>query len=106
MVLDLPEPVERRRTDRPPHRWAVFVDAGYLYGAGGALVHGVSSRRELRVDGPALVAALMERAAATMPGERLRLYWFDAARSSSPKGPSNRSDESALWLRKHSTTSG
>lgn len=71
---------DRRRTDRPPHRWAVFVDAGYLYGAGGALVHGVSSRRELRADGPALVAALMERAAATMPGERLRLYWFDAAR--------------------------
>ena len=84
VVLELPEPVERRGAGRPAHRWAVFVDAGYLYAAAGELVHATSRRRELRIDAPALVAALLERAAATVPGERLRLYWFDAARDRVP----------------------
>lgn len=60
--------------------WAVFIDAGYLYAAAGELLLGNSRRRELRVDGPGVVSALLDRARARVPGRILRLYWFDAAR--------------------------
>lgn len=60
--------------------WAVFIDAGYLYAAAGELLLGNSRRRELRVDGPGVVTALLDRARAHVPGRMLRLYWFDAAR--------------------------
>ncbi|MQY07321.1 NYN domain-containing protein [Actinomadura macrotermitis] len=67
-----------------PARYAVFVDAGYLYAASGALLLGCSSRREYRVAAEKLIKALTSRAADDMHGELLRLYWFDAAPKRQP----------------------
>jgi uncharacterized LabA/DUF88 family protein len=62
-----------------PARYAVFVDAGYLYAASGALLLEASSRREYRVFAEKLIKALTAHADAQIKGELLRLYWFDAA---------------------------
>ena len=65
-------------------RHAILVDAGYLYASVGLLVLGTTSRRAFRVDAEPLIGALMERAAARVPGELLRMYWYDAARDRVP----------------------
>lgn len=62
-----------------PARYAVFVDAGYLYAASGALLLEAGSRREYRVFAEKLIKALIAHADAQISGELLRLYWFDAA---------------------------
>ncbi|GAB3666653.1 NYN domain-containing protein [Actinocorallia lasiicapitis] len=62
-----------------PARFAVFVDAGYLYAASGALLLDASSRREYRVFAEKLIKALTAHADSQISGELLRLYWFDAA---------------------------
>ncbi|REE98322.1 NYN domain-containing protein [Thermomonospora umbrina] len=62
-----------------PARYAVFVDAGYLYAASGALLLEASSRREYRVAAEKLIRALTSHAAEGLRGELLRVYWFDAA---------------------------
>ncbi|SEG90773.1 NYN domain-containing protein [Thermomonospora echinospora] len=62
-----------------PARYAVFVDAGYLYAASGALLLEASSRREYRVAAEKLIRALTGHAAEGLRGELLRVYWFDAA---------------------------
>ncbi|MCD0453064.1 NYN domain-containing protein [Actinocorallia sp. API 0066] len=62
-----------------PARYAVFVDAGYLYAASGALLLEASSRREYRVYAEKLIKALTAHADERINGELLRLYWFDAA---------------------------
>src|SRR3954451_10759693 len=75
--------------DSVPHlaplpRFAILVDVGYLYAAAGDLLFGISSRRSYRVDAEGLIKALEDRAAASMRGELLRVYWFDAARDRVP----------------------
>lgn len=65
-------------------RYVVLIDAGYLLASAGALLHGVTNRRDLQVDGPGLVAVVRQEAAAGMTGELLRVYWYDAARDRVP----------------------
>ncbi|HEV7934168.1 MAG TPA: NYN domain-containing protein [Actinomadura sp.] len=67
-----------------PARYAVFVDAGYLYAASGALLLDATSRREYRVAAEKLIRALMAHAAEKLRGELLRVYWFDAAPKRQP----------------------
>ncbi|MFI0353746.1 NYN domain-containing protein [Actinomadura sp. 9N407] len=67
-----------------PARYAVFVDAGYLYAASGALLLGCGSRREYRVAAEKLIKALTTHADDQLVGELLRLYWFDAAPKRQP----------------------
>jgi uncharacterized LabA/DUF88 family protein len=62
-----------------PTRFAVFVDAGYLYAASGALLLDAGSRREYRVAAEKLIRALTSHATEKLRGELLRVYWFDAA---------------------------
>ena len=65
-------------------RHAVLVDAGYLYASVGQLVLGTTSRRDFRVAAEPLIIALIARAAQVVPGELLRMYWYDAARDRVP----------------------
>jgi uncharacterized LabA/DUF88 family protein len=65
-------------------RFVVLVDAGYLLASAGSLLHGVANRRDLRVDGPALVSVVRAEAAQHVPGDLLRVYWYDAARDRVP----------------------
>lgn len=65
-------------------RHAVLVDAGYLYASVGQLVLGKTTRREFRMATEPLIAALLARAAEKIPGELLRMYWYDAARDRVP----------------------
>lgn len=65
-------------------RFAVFVDAGYLYAASGALLLDASSRREYRVAAEKLIRALASHATEQLRGELLRVYWFDAAPKRQP----------------------
>jgi uncharacterized LabA/DUF88 family protein len=65
-------------------RYVVLVDAGYLLASAGAVLHGVTNRKDLRVDGPALVEAVRAQTAGHMPGDLLRIYWYDAARDRVP----------------------
>ncbi|GAA2085517.1 NYN domain-containing protein [Actinomadura alba] len=67
-----------------PARYAVFVDAGYLYAASGALLLDATSRREYRVAAEKLIRALTSHAAEELRGELLRVYWFDAAPKRQP----------------------
>ncbi|TMR27287.1 NYN domain-containing protein, partial [Actinomadura geliboluensis] len=67
-----------------PARYAIFVDAGYLYAASGALLLGCGSRREYRVAAEKLIKALTDHADGQRRGELLRVYWFDAAPKKQP----------------------
>ncbi|WP_433328979.1 NYN domain-containing protein [Spirillospora sp. CA-294931] len=67
-----------------PARYAIFVDAGYLYAASGALLLGCGSRREYRVAAEKLIKALTSHADDQLLGELLRVYWFDAAPKRQP----------------------
>jgi uncharacterized LabA/DUF88 family protein len=65
-------------------RYAVFVDAGYLYAASGDLKFAVSDRRALRVDAVGLIGQLLLRAQQLLGEQLLRVYWFDGARDRVP----------------------
>ena len=65
-------------------RYALLVDAGYLYAAAGQLVLGTAARRTFRVAAEPLIAALLARAKARVSGDLLRMYWYDAARDRVP----------------------
>ncbi|MFB4297893.1 NYN domain-containing protein [Actinomadura sp. NTSP31] len=67
-----------------PARYAIFVDAGYLYAASGALLLGCGSRREYRVAAEQLIKSLTSHADDQLLGELLRVYWFDAAPKKQP----------------------
>ncbi|MEU8800342.1 NYN domain-containing protein [Spirillospora sp. NPDC048819] len=67
-----------------PARYAIFVDAGYLYAASGALLLSCGSRREYRVAAEKLIKALTAHADDQVAGELLRVYWFDAAPKRQP----------------------
>jgi hypothetical protein len=65
-------------------RFAVFVDAGYLYAASGTLLFGSPNRRELAVDFDGVVGAITRLAASDCGHEHLRTYWYDGARNAIP----------------------
>jgi uncharacterized LabA/DUF88 family protein len=65
-------------------RYAIMVDVGYIYAAAGELLFSASSRREYRVDADKLIQALIRHADGQVPGELLRVYWYDAARDRVP----------------------
>jgi uncharacterized LabA/DUF88 family protein len=72
-------------------RCAVFVDAGYLFGAATNLLTGSHLRRTLRTDQAAMVDAIRRRAEIETGLPLLRIYWYDAARNRVPD-----SDQRAL----------
>jgi uncharacterized LabA/DUF88 family protein len=65
-------------------RYAIMVDVGYIYAAAGELLFSAASRREYRVDADKLIQALIRHAELHVPGELLRVYWYDAARDRVP----------------------
>lgn len=61
---------------------AIFVDAGYLFAAGSAVLAGTKQpREEITLDQEKVVAALMQAAETVAPSVRLlRIYWYDGIR--------------------------
>ncbi|REF37840.1 NYN domain-containing protein [Thermasporomyces composti] len=60
-------------------RYAILIDVGYLYAAAGEVLFGARERREYRVQADELIRVLQEYGASRLPGELLRVYWYDAA---------------------------
>ena len=65
-------------------RFAVFVDAGYLYAEGGKLAHGTADRLRLELKFEATVSSLAKLAEADSGVNYLRTYWYDAATDARP----------------------
>lgn len=65
-------------------RFGIFVDAGYLFAAGGKLCHGVTARERLALNASSLHTALIDFAAEDCGLEHLRTYWYDGARDARP----------------------
>jgi uncharacterized LabA/DUF88 family protein len=65
-------------------KYAIMVDAGYLYAAAGEVLFGTCSRRSFRCDADKLIRALISHANALVGGTLLRIYWYDAARDKVP----------------------
>ncbi|RJL33561.1 NYN domain-containing protein [Bailinhaonella thermotolerans] len=65
-------------------KYAVLVDVGYLYAAAGEVLLGAKERREYRVAADELIKTLQRHAEERLPGELLRVYWYDAARDRVP----------------------
>ncbi|SDS56598.1 NYN domain-containing protein [Microlunatus soli] len=59
-------------------RCAIFVDAGFLLGAGGTRVSGTSLRSATTVEVGPLITAIVEQVAADCGLDPLRIYWYDA----------------------------
>ncbi|WP_283138541.1 NYN domain-containing protein [Rhizohabitans arisaemae] len=74
--------------DLGPHpiaaKYSILVDVGYLYAAAGEVLLQVKERREYRVAADELIQALQKHAEDRIPGELLRVYWYDAARDRVP----------------------
>ncbi|MEU7877289.1 NYN domain-containing protein [Microbispora bryophytorum] len=60
------------------------MDVGYLYAAAGEVLLGAKERKEYRVSADELIQALQKHALERIPGELLRVYWYDAARDRVP----------------------
>ena len=65
-------------------RFAVFVDAGYVFAAGGELCCGTGDRKRFELDVPKLRDHLNQIAEGTTGLSALRMYWYDAAFYSGP----------------------
>ncbi len=65
-------------------RFAIFVDAGYLYAEGGKLVCDTSDRLRLELDFEQAVCGLVEMGRSQSSIQYLRTYWYDAATDASP----------------------
>ena len=65
-------------------RYAIFVDAGYVFAAGGELCCGTSDRKRFELDVPKLRDHLNQIAEGTTGLSALRMYWYDAAFYSGP----------------------
>lgn len=63
-------------------RCAVFVDAGYVYAAGGKLCCNTRSRKEMQLDAKPLVDLLTDAAEEVTGVQVLRTYWYDGAKDS------------------------
>lgn len=66
-------------------RCALFVDAGYLYAAGGLLFCGTTSRERIRLEHSAVIPALMDLVQLECGLPVLRTYWYDAAPNAIPR---------------------
>lgn len=62
-------------------RYAIFVDAGYAYAAGGDLVLDTPNRHQVALDPTVFIGRLREIVERDFPrsGDFLRVYWYDAA---------------------------
>lgn len=60
-------------------KYAILIDVGYLYAAAGEVLFEARERREYRVEADELIRVLQEHGAKRLPGELLRVYWYDAA---------------------------
>jgi len=70
-------------------RWALFVDAGWLFAAGATSAFGEPlTRKEIIWSPQSLVSALVPRAAQLVPDstELLRTYWYDGSPNRLPVG--------------------
>ncbi|MCT9928770.1 NYN domain-containing protein [Planotetraspora sp. A-T 1434] len=65
-------------------KYAVLVDVGYLYAAAGEVLLAAKERKEYRVAADELIQSLQKHALERIPGELLRVYWYDAARDRVP----------------------
>jgi len=65
-------------------RSALFVDAAYLYAAGGNLCCNTTKRELLELDFPKALAVLRAAAAQASRLSLLRIYWYDAAINALP----------------------
>ncbi|MHB0980005.1 MAG: NYN domain-containing protein [Thermoleophilia bacterium] len=65
-------------------RFAVFIDAGYLYAASGRLLFDNVNRRDIVIDFAGISSALKQLAAEECTKEHLRTYWYDGARELQP----------------------
>lgn len=65
-------------------RFAVFVDAGYLYAAGGKLCCGSKTRSAFQLDPLVASEELTRLARASCNLPLLRIYWYDAAKDGRP----------------------
>ena len=65
-------------------RFAIFVDAGYLYAEGGKLARDTGDRLRLRLDFKGAVSFLSDRARDHSGVSYLRTYWYDAATDANP----------------------
>ena len=65
-------------------RFAIFVDAGYLYAEGGKLSHDTADRLQLELNFSATVSALADIARKHSGVHYLRTYWYDAATDARP----------------------
>ena len=65
-------------------RYAIFVDAGYLYAEGGKLCCRTSRRPEFNLDVEGMLATIVERAGTQCRRELLRIYWYDGAPDRKP----------------------
>ena len=65
-------------------RFAVFVDAGYLYAEGGKLAHGTADRLKLELNFNDTVSTLTKLGEAHSDVHYLRTYWYDAATDARP----------------------
>ena len=61
-------------------RYALFLDAGYLYAEGGKLCCGTPSRQDFMLDAENLNSMLRDLAHARCGLVALRTYWYDGAR--------------------------
>lgn len=66
------------------NRYAIFIDAGYLYAAAGTLCHGTSTRGALDLDPDKVVPFLRERCGNHCDLAYLRTYWYDGAPDAVP----------------------
>lgn len=65
-------------------RFAVFVDAGYLYAEVGKLCCGTSERKSIHLNGSGVNDLLVQMAAKACGLPSLRTYWYDGARKGIP----------------------
>jgi hypothetical protein len=65
-------------------QFAVFVDAGYLYGEGGKVCYDTSDRGELLLDFGKSTEALADIGRSHSGLRHLRTYWYDAATNRVP----------------------
>ena len=65
-------------------RFAVFVDAGYLYSETGRLLFNTTDRRAIQLDGPRANEMLINLAKTDCGLSLLRTYWYDGARNGIP----------------------
>jgi len=65
-------------------RYAIFVDAGYLFAAAGSLCFGTSARRDLNPDAEKATRFLRERCGNHCDQAHLRTYWYDGAPDAVP----------------------